>query len=285
MTVRLLSLVLLSLVGSQSFVRADHFKSDGTNIYYTVKGKGEPVVLIHGFGVDQGINWGSVGVIRKLARAHKVIAMDVRGHGKSDKPHDAKDYGNQMAKDVLNLLDHLKIKKAHLVGYSMGGFIVMKLMEKHPERIITATLGGSGGIREDYEFQWSDQFANALSGGKSFIEALLSAWPPGSAKPGKFQLRIMEQVFGKNDLKAMTAVLKSWHDLKVPYKTLARNKVPTLFLYGTEEVAKAFKYIEKLKGRMPNATFVTIQGANHMDTFARRDFIRSLRAFLQKHSQ
>lgn len=69
--------------------------------------------------------------------------MDVRGHGLSGKPHDTAQYGVEMVEDVRRLLDHLKIEKAHLVGYSMGGFIVYKFMALHPERLITAMPCGA----------------------------------------------------------------------------------------------------------------------------------------------
>src|SRR5437899_11802964 len=104
------------------------FDSNGVKIRYIVEGKGEPVVLIHGFTADIDKNWRTgfaVGpyqngprIIEALSKNYRVIALDNRGHGKSDKPHDVKQYGVEMAEDVLRLLDHLKIKQAHVVGYS-----------------------------------------------------------------------------------------------------------------------------------------------------------------------
>jgi pimeloyl-ACP methyl ester carboxylesterase len=107
-------------------------------------GKGTPVMLIHGYtGSAQG-NWFSNGVASALAKDHMVVALDCRNHGKSDKPVLN---GPGRAEDVIELMDHLKIQKAHLHGYSMGGGIVGRLLTMIPERIITASFGGSG-IRE-----------------------------------------------------------------------------------------------------------------------------------------
>src|SRR5262249_13806628 len=131
--VKLLSLIVASvpLISSQSFgaddPRPQTFDSKGVAIQYTVEGKGEPVVLIHGLYASAQINWRAPGVIRLLATNHLVIAMDVRGHAGSGKPEQENAYGVEMAEDVIRLLDHLKIEKAHLVGYSMGGMIAIKI--------------------------------------------------------------------------------------------------------------------------------------------------------------
>ena len=118
--------------------------TDGVKIHYLEAGQGTPVVLIHGYtGTAEG-NWFSNGVAEALAKKHRVVAIDCRGHGKSEKPHDPQKYGPQMAKDVLELMDHLKIAKAHVHGYSMGGFIVAQLLAMAPDRFITASFGGSG---------------------------------------------------------------------------------------------------------------------------------------------
>src|SRR5690349_10160902 len=95
------------------------FNSNGVRIHYYVEGKGEPVLLIHGFAVNAQLQWGLPGIIKDLAKDHRVITLDLRGHGKSDKPTEVKQYGTEMVEDVVRLLDHLKIKKAHVVGYSM----------------------------------------------------------------------------------------------------------------------------------------------------------------------
>jgi len=69
-----------------------------------------------------------------------VIAIDARGHGKSGKPADAKAYGAEMGQDIVRLLDHLKIPRAHIVGFSMGAIIVGHLVTTNPDRFISATF-------------------------------------------------------------------------------------------------------------------------------------------------
>ena len=91
------------------------------------------MVLVHGFTANIQVQWGVPGVITKLEPDYKVIALDNRGHGKSDKPHDPKLYGPESVNDVVRLLDHLKIEKAHIVGYSMGG-VHDELSRRQPSR-------------------------------------------------------------------------------------------------------------------------------------------------------
>jgi pimeloyl-ACP methyl ester carboxylesterase len=118
--------------------------SDGVKIHYLEIGQGSPVVLVHGYTGQAEGNWFSNGIADALARRHRVVAIDCRGHGKSEKPTDPAKYGPQMSKDVLELMDHLKIARAHVHGYSMGGAIVTQLLARAPGRFITASYGGSG---------------------------------------------------------------------------------------------------------------------------------------------
>jgi pimeloyl-ACP methyl ester carboxylesterase len=96
-------------------------------------------------------------ILQELARDHRVIAFDLRGHGQSGKPHEPRAYGREMGLDVVRLLDHLGIARAHVVGYSLGGYFTSQLLTLHPERFLTATLVAGPGL-----FAWSaEQAADA----------------------------------------------------------------------------------------------------------------------------
>jgi pimeloyl-ACP methyl ester carboxylesterase len=123
---------------------------DGVKIHYLVLGKGTPVILIHGYTGNAEGNWFRNGIAQALAKNHMVVALDCRNHGKSDKPQPN---GPGRAEDVIELMDHLKIQKAHFHGYSMGGGIVGQLMAKIPDRFITAGFGGSGIAEVDPEWR------------------------------------------------------------------------------------------------------------------------------------
>ena len=124
------------------------FDVNGVKIHYLVEGKGEPVVLIHGLHSSARINWQMPGIIGALSKNYQVIALDLPGHGESDKPDKEEAYGPQMVADVAALLDHLKIQKAHIVGYSMGGMIAVRFVSEHQDRVLSAVVGGMGWLRE-----------------------------------------------------------------------------------------------------------------------------------------
>src|SRR5437899_2485287 len=134
-------------------VASHTFDSKGVSIYYTVEGAGPPVLLVHGLYSSGQMNWRLPGVTKALAKDYQVVTIDVRGHGGSGKPEKDSDYGVEMVEDLVRLLDQLNIKKAHVIGYSMGGMITMKLLTTHPERVESAILGGMGWLREGSRLQ------------------------------------------------------------------------------------------------------------------------------------
>jgi pimeloyl-ACP methyl ester carboxylesterase len=123
---------------------------DGVKIHYMTLGKGTPVILIHGYTGSAEGNWFRNGIAVALAKNHKVIALDCRNHGQSDKPQPG---GPGRAEDVIELMDHLKIAKAHFHGYSMGGALTGRLMTLIPERFLSAGFGGSGIQESDPEWR------------------------------------------------------------------------------------------------------------------------------------
>src|SRR5687768_18328775 len=124
MASRFLGVVLCVLLFPGSILAEDQFfDSAGVQIRYVEEGQGQPIVLIHGALGSIESNWIQTGVITNLSRDHRVIALDMRGHGKSGKPYEPAAYGHHMAEDIVRLLDHLKIQKAHLVGYSFGAVV------------------------------------------------------------------------------------------------------------------------------------------------------------------
>jgi pimeloyl-ACP methyl ester carboxylesterase len=119
--------------------------SDDVKIHYVTLGDaGSWVVLIHGYTGSAEGNWFANGIAGALSARHRVVALDCRNHGQSDKPTPG---GPGRAKEVIELMNHLNIERAHVHGYSMGGMITARLLTLIPDRIITAGFGGSG-VRE-----------------------------------------------------------------------------------------------------------------------------------------
>lgn len=141
------------LMAGISTARADEFDSGGVKIHYHVVGQGEPVILIHGLYSSAQKNWDAPGTTLRLSKRFQVITFDNRGHGESGKPAEEDKYGPEMAEDVVRLMDHLHIQKAHVVGYSLGGMITMKLLALHPDRVKSAVLGGMGWLKDGSALQ------------------------------------------------------------------------------------------------------------------------------------
>jgi pimeloyl-ACP methyl ester carboxylesterase len=255
-------------------------------IHYVVEGKGEPVVLIHGFTADIDKNWragGANSVFSTLAKSYQVIAIDNRGHGKSDKPHDPKQYGVEMAEDVVRLLDHLKIAKAHVIGYSMGGIITAKLLATHPDRLLSATLGGHAGIREGEPTEFYDELAKSLEDGKGFGPLIERLTPAGSPKPSPEQMTMINDMLTKsNDVKALAAAVRGFKGLAIDPAKFENNQVPAMAIIGELDPLK--KGVDALEGHAANLKIVVIKGANHMSAFTNPDFIKNLSEFLDEHS-
>jgi pimeloyl-ACP methyl ester carboxylesterase len=137
--------LIVATVSAQAPKSAFITTTDGVKIhYFELGGSGSPVILIHGYTANAEGKWIKPNIAQRLAARHRVIALDARGHGRSDKPHDEMKYGPRMAADVIELMNQLKIQKAHIHGYSMGGSILTQILAKHQDRVITAIYGGSG---------------------------------------------------------------------------------------------------------------------------------------------
>jgi len=174
MKISFVSFLVLSLflINRASAMQADtgkYFKSfDGVKIYYEIKGDGYPVVLVHGFsGTSQG--WKSGKLYGDLLGAgYKVIMMDLRGNGRSDKPHLDEAYANNAeAKDIMGLITYLKIKSYDIVGYSRGSIIVSSVMVMD-KRVNRTVMGGMGDAYTTPEWPRRIHAYKALMGDTSF---------------------------------------------------------------------------------------------------------------------
>jgi pimeloyl-ACP methyl ester carboxylesterase len=269
------------------------FDSHGVQIRYIEAGKGEPVVLIHGFAVPSSeMMWiknalSEPKVLPELAKNHHVIALDCRGHGKSGKPHDPKQYGSEMSQDVVRLLDHLKIKKAHVVGYSMGAMIAGNLLVAHPERLLSVTLGGGAPLLQlDPEFIGRrDQLAASLEEGKGMASLLAVFTPPGKPQPPREQLEALsKQILTGQDQKALAAAVRGIKDLQVTEAQLKANKVPVLMIYGSQDGPQAQRDRSKHVAEMLHGKYEEIEGGDHMTTPGKPEFRKAIREFIESHS-
>ena len=261
------------------------FDSAGVALRYVEAGEGEPVVLLHSFCGNLERDFVRSGLLGALAQHYRVIALDLRGHGKSGKPHDPRRYGREMALDVVRLLDHLQLQRAHVVGYSLGAHVVAQLLTLHPERFITATLGGAPGRRrwsEDDDRRIATEAAEMARG--EMRTQILRLWPKSAPPPSAAEIEARTRAYLRgNDPKALAAVRLANRDQVVSDAALAAAGVPTLGLVGSrDEYRDAFRELARV---MPQLTLVEIEGAAHGQALERAEFRDALLAFLQLSSR
>lgn len=280
-----LLLTTIALAGpSWAQPQADKFDSAGVPIRYEISGSGSPVLLIHGFAVNGAANWSMGGIIEKVAKKHQVIVMDVRGHGRSGKPHDPEQYGLHLVEDAIRLLDHLKIDKAHIAGYSMGGLITLKLAMEHPQRLLSANICAAAWLRPDQEEapEFIESVATSLEQGNGPLPLLQRLNPnPDLATEARIQAT---NTFLKtaNDTKALAAAIRSFPKLSITEQQLTACTVPIQFLIGTSDPAPTS--VERLKLIAPsNFRIVEIKNADHMTTIMAPLFAKNLIEFIQQH--
>lgn len=264
------------------------FDSNGVKIRYVVAGEGEPVVLIHGWMGDSsmwGRDWaGNTKIDASGAAGFQIIAFDCRGHGNSDKPHDPSKYGREMADDVVRLLDHLKLKRAHLIGYSSGAFIAGKVAAMHPERVISIVYAGQAPLVEEAKKSGSNEvkiFAKAVEEGKGLGSYIMAVTPEGKKPTAEQAKWIAHLFFTGKDVKAFAIAGLSFERLYVKTDELKRCSAPILFVHGSEEsteVKDRVTAVHKLLGR---GRIQIIKGGDHMTTLAKPEFSATLTAFIQ----
>ncbi len=262
---------------------AKSFDSNGVQIQYAEKGSGEPVVLIHGFTGSYARHIEGPGLMDRLEKAgYRAIAMDCRGHGQSGKPTGDSQYGMEMVQDVIRLMDHLKIERAHVFGYSMGGAIASQLLVRHPERLLTVTLLGAGWEGEDLQAFRSQMEELAEGFARRDASALIRAVTGGQTAPTEAEVAALNaSLFARNDPQALAAVARSMTSLfDVPGGRLRATTIPVLGIVGDQD-APNLTAVKRMATVVPGMEVVVLPGANHATSV--RPSAEPLVAFLDKH--
>jgi pimeloyl-ACP methyl ester carboxylesterase len=264
------------------------FDSNGVRIRYVESGRGEPVLLIHGYTQSLETNWIDTGVFTALAKDHHVIAFDLRGHGKSAKPYEPSAYGREMVQDAIRLLDHLNIRRAHIVGYSLGAIITAKLLTTNGDRFFTATLGGHAGYRNwkpEYDRN-IETYAAELEGDMPFRGLIVAMTPADEPKRTEEDIRARSQALSAaNDLKALAAYNRAGtRDLNSTDEEMAATRVPVLGVIGGLD--GGLRGMTQLQTVVPTLKVVVIDGATHVGdrgAAKRPEFVEAIRQFIGAH--
>jgi pimeloyl-ACP methyl ester carboxylesterase len=235
---------------------------DGTRIAYQVKGEGEPVLLVHGFIVN-GESWKRTALYSDLLEAgYKVIILDQRGNGKSDKPNNDDAYANDAeAKDIMRLMKKIGIRKYNVVGYSRGSIITARLLvlDKNVKR---AALGGIGTGFTDPE--WPRR--------KMFYRALM-----GDSVP---ELQAMVKNVQASGLDQKALALMQKYQPSTSREQLAAVEQPVIVLCGKDDAD--LQEAKELSALFKKGSFGSMPG-DHGAAVRTKEFSQQVIAFLKSH--
>lgn len=264
LTIYALGLLQMLFVQNVTLAQKDsgYFSSfDKVKIWYEVKGKGDPVLLIHGF-TGKGSDWKTKPVYDSLlANGFRVIIADLRGNGLSDKPHTAEAYAHDAeAKDLMGLLKFLSIRKYQAIGYSRGSIILARLLVLD-KNITKAVIGGMGA-----------DFTNPM-------------WP---RRIGLYEALMYDSVKGYDDFKKRIAasgldrLALAYQQKEQPSTSkeeLAKVTQKVLILCGDhdEDNGKA----QDLQQLIPGSEYIIVPG-NHGSAAGTKEFAAASLSFLRK---
>jgi pimeloyl-ACP methyl ester carboxylesterase len=241
---------------------------DDVRIYYEYAGvDGPPLVLYHGSATSSAM-WKHLGYVEWLAESYRVILIDARGHGRSDKPHDEAAYTMPLiAADVVAVLDRAGVERAHFFGYSMGGRVAYGLGLHAPERFDSFIIGGGTFSAEPDGFDRAT-FPGALQTiATDGIEPFLDRWRERLGMPLPPGVR---EMYLANDHQALVAYLRRTQREPSHEAALARMTMPVLLFAGEHDTDRLDNSTVAAT-RLPDATLAVIPGENHASTIIRAD--------------
>jgi pimeloyl-ACP methyl ester carboxylesterase len=250
-------------------VLVETFDSDGVELAFIDEGRGDPVLLIHGFASNVATNWLDPGWVEMLTAAgHRVVAFDNRGHGRSAKLYAQDAYGAPlMAEDARRLLDHLNIARADVMGYSMGARIAAFLALAHPHRVRSLVFGGLG-----------INMVRGVAGTGPVARALEADSIAEVTNPTARTFRAFAEQTG-SDLKALAACIRSSR-APITGEDLARLGCPVLVVVGELDVIGGSAV--DLASLIPGARAVEVAGRDHMKTVGDRAYMDAVLRFLEE---
>jgi 3-oxoadipate enol-lactonase len=249
-------------------------------------GRGPLVLCLHGIGGNRHA-WDAQ--LAALAGEFTVAAWDARGYGDSDDYDGALDFGD-FSRDLVRVLDHLRVGAVHLVGQSMGGRIALDFYARHPSRIATLTLvdtsAGSARVASPEEVEKFLRLRKQpLLEGRTprDIAPGIADTLVGPGTPPAVRERVIESLAAlhvQSYLKTLDTVTRY-----TSFPDFASIAVPTLVVVGEHDRIATPQYARDMAARIPGARFVELAGGSHVSNMDRaEDFNRELLAFLRAHA-
>lgn len=249
---------------------------NGNRIHFMAGGTGRPVVLIHGLGGSSD-DWGLV-VPRLMTGGSKVYALDLLGYGASDKPD--VDYSIALeAATVRQFLDQEKLAQVDLVGWSMGGWVALKLAAEHPERVRTLTLIDSAG----FVFNAPDPKV-LRPHNRQQLEQMAALFSPKASTIPSFYARDILRVMAGQDWIVARALESMYSRRDLMDGKVGKVTMPVLLLWGSKDVLTPLAAGYAMHLQMPQSTFNVIEGCGHVAIIECRDrAVPAIVTFLQEN--
>jgi pimeloyl-ACP methyl ester carboxylesterase len=189
----------------------------------------------------------------------------------------------EMVRDVVRVMDHLNIEKAHVVGYSMGGFVVGRLLVDYPHRVSSAVIGGNGGFRsgdyEEFVKAFSEAVADGLQTGDALIEHYeLAGFPPMNDSLKQEFLKLNNT----SDATTLAAVARGWNNLALSADELRAIEIPTLVIHGEHENAFGIDSAKQFDELVPTSRLVVVPEQDHEHTLTSEVFAVEVRKFVNE---
>jgi pimeloyl-ACP methyl ester carboxylesterase len=228
--------------------------NSGVRIHYKVEGTGPALLLQH--GITQCVeDWFECGYVAALRSRYRLILVDARGHGQSDKPHDAAAYAlGSRAADVVAVIDALGIERAHFWDYSMGGHIGFGMAEHAPQRINALIIGGYHPFARNQQGLRQLMREGVVEGGDAFIAAFEKTVGPIS---DAYAARLRTA-----DFEAFLAMVQDRAGMEDMLGTMA---MPCCVYAG--EADPVLLQARSASERIPNSHFFSLPGLTHMQAF------------------
>jgi pimeloyl-ACP methyl ester carboxylesterase len=249
-----------------------NIKLNGLTVCYDDLGDGEiPIIFIHGFPFDK-TTWHSQ--LEFFKKTHRVIAYDIRGFGKST-PGKEKASIALFADDLLSFMDALKIKKATVCGFSMGGYILLNAVDKDPERFKSIILSDTQCAADTVEtIKKREQTIRDINAGKinDFTEAFVSnVFCAETQATKKDVVDDVRAIILSTAPLSIIAGLTAMAERKEMCSTLNKISIPTLIMCGKQDVVTALPQSEFLKNNIQGSKLHIIDFAGHMTNLEQPD--------------
>jgi 3-oxoadipate enol-lactonase len=255
---------------------------DTVKLVYEEQGTGKPVVLIHGFPFDHTIWQAQIDV---LSRDYRVIAPDLRGHGQSPVPQAG--YAlDVMMRDVIALLDDLKIESAVWVGHSMGGYITMAALRRAQTRVSAAAFVASHPFADSPEKQ-QDRLRSAnqaiTEGSEPVVMGMVNAlFAPGTDLESN-TVKSIRQIMVNTPQVGVAGALIAMAGRPASVKTLQETHIPMTLMAGAQDQIVKSEIVEPLAQQVPHLSLVQIDQAGHMPMIEQPETTAAaLREFLRR---